>query len=316
MDFKNLQAGTIIKFYNNWSDEYMIGEIIREKNEGYQVAIKSRLAKEIFVEVNDITTVIDKTQKFIPVNENIIEEEIIEIPLIEEMVDEIPIIEEEIIEEEIIEMPITKEPRKSSFTGLFSNGGIANSQLKNELPNELTIYIPLFSANENPASDSEIENRVDDVKDFLTSNFGEPIFENVGSSYIDREGNLVMRKTIQITAFPSDEEFNYGKKTLINQISLWASEWGQDFVSFEFEEDMFYILKMEDLMKQGGELWIDDAIAQMQKKGTIGAFTKQAKREGLTPIQFAKKVLKNPKGYVLKTRRRANFVKNANPDKF
>ena len=54
----------------------------------------------------------------------------------------------------------------------------------------------------------------------------------------------------------------------------------------------------------------------MKKKGTIGAFTKQAKREGLTPIAFAKKVLKNLKGYTLKTRRRANFVRNVNPDKF
>ena len=138
----------------------------------------------------------------------------------------------------------------------------------------------------------------------------------MGSSYIDREGNLIMRKSIQITAYPSDEEFNYHKQKLINQLSLWAIEWGQDYMILEYEEDMFYILGMNDMMKQGGELWIQDAITQMQKKGSIGAFTKQAKREGLTPIEFTKKVLKNPKGYALKTRRRANFVRNVNPDKF
>ena len=54
----------------------------------------------------------------------------------------------------------------------------------------------------------------------------------------------------------------------------------------------------------------------MKKKGTFGAFTKQAKREGLSPIEFTKKVLENPKGYTLKTRRRANFVKNMNQNKF
>jgi hypothetical protein len=79
---------------------------------------------------------------------------------------------------------------------------------------------------------------------------------------------------------------------------------------------MFFVLGLNDMMKQGGELWIQDAVGQMKKKGTIGAFTKQAKREGLTPIEFAKKVIKNPKGYTLKTRRRASFVKNVNPDKF
>ena len=69
---------------------------------------------------------------------------------------------------------------------------------------------------------------------------------------------------------------------------------------------------------QAEQAAIDEAAAQTEaeQKGTIGAFTKQAKREGLTPIAFAKKVLKNPKGYALKTRRRANFVRNVNPDKF
>ena len=79
---------------------------------------------------------------------------------------------------------------------------------------------------------------------------------------------------------------------------------------------MFYIFGLEDMMKEGGELWIQDAVSQMKKKGTIGAFTKQAIREGLETIEYAKKVLKNPKGYTLKTRRRATFVKNVNPDKF
>jgi hypothetical protein len=278
MNFTNLQVGTTIKFFNNWSDQYMIGEIISEKNGGYQVAIKSRVSNEIFVEYNDIVDVIDKTRKFVPVDEEIIEE--------------------------------------PTLKGLFADGGVTDSNKIEGLPNELTVFVPLFDYQGEPASDSEIENRVDDVKDFLTKKFGEFIVQNLGSSYIDQEGNLVMRKTIQITAYPSDEEFNYYKGQLINQLSLWANEWGQDFIILEYEEEMFYVLSINDMMKQGGELWIQDAITQMKKKGTIGAFTKQAKREGLTPIEFAKKVLKTPKGYTLKTRRRANFVRNVNPDKF
>jgi hypothetical protein len=284
MSFINLKAGTTIKFYNNWSNQYMIGEIITEKNNGYQVAIKSRVANNIFVESNDIVDVIDKERKFEPIVEEVVEE---------------------VVEE--------KEP---IFKGLFADGGETDSNKIEGLPNELTILVPLFDSNGEPASDSEIENRVDDVKDFLIKKFGEFIVQDMGSSYIDREGNLIMRKSIQITAYPSDEEFNYHKQKLINQLSLWAIEWGQDYMILEYEEDMFYILGMNDMMKQGGELWIQDAITQMQKKGSIGAFTKQAKREGLTPIEFTKKVLKNPKGYALKTRRRANFVRNVNPDKF
>jgi hypothetical protein len=284
MNFKNLQAGTIIKFYNSWSDQFMIGEIISEKNSGYQVAIQSRVANKIFVEASDISDVIDKTRNFQPVVEEIVEE--------------------------IIEI---KEP---AFKGLFADGGMTDSKIIDGLPNELTILIPLFDRNDKPASDEEIDNRVKDVKDFLQAYFGEFVMQDTGSSYIDQEGNLMMRKTIQITSYPSDEEFNYHKRQLIQQLSIWASEWGQDFMILEYEDNMFYIMGNDDMFKQGGELWIQDAVSQMKKKGTIGAFTKQAKREGATPIEFAKKVLKNPKGYTLKTRRRANFVRNVNPDKF
>ena len=272
MDFRNLEAGTTIKFYNSWTEQQMIGEIISVKDNGYKVAIKSRVANEIFVEYNDISNVIDK--------------------------------------------PIVEELNKPTFKGLFEDGGMADSNIIDGLPNELTILVPLFDKNSNPISDNEIYSRVNEVKDFLKTHFGEFVVENMGSSYIDQEGNLIMRKNIQITAYPSDEEFNYHKKSLINQLSVWASEWGQDFMILEYEDDMFYILGTNDMMKQGGELWIQDAVSQMKKKGTIGAFTKQAKREGLTPIEFAKKVLKNPKGYTIKTRRRANFVRNVNPDKF
>jgi hypothetical protein len=277
MDFRNLEAGTTIKFYNSWTEQHMIGEIISVQNGGYKVAIKSRVANEIFVEYNDIINVINDT----------------------------------IFVEEI-------EVKEPAFKGLFSDGGMtdSNSMIIDGLPNELTILVPLFDMNKNPISDNEINNRVNAVKDFLKTHFGEFVVENMGSSYIDQEGNLIMRKNIQITAYPSDEEFNYHKQNLINQLSVWASEWGQDFMILEYEDDMFYILGTNDMMKQGGELWIQDAVSQMKKKGTIGAFTKQAKREGLTPIEFAKKVLKNPKGYTIKTRRRANFVRNVNPEKF
>jgi hypothetical protein len=62
--------------------------------------------------------------------------------------------------------------------------------------------------------------------------------------------------------------------------------------------------------------WIQGVDKEMAKKGTIGAFTKQAKRKGLTPVEFAKQVLANPDKYYKKTRERAMFVKNTNPEKF
>ena len=62
--------------------------------------------------------------------------------------------------------------------------------------------------------------------------------------------------------------------------------------------------------------WMQSVEKGMDEKGTVGAFTKQAKRAKMTPVDFAKHVLANPSKFRMKTRQRAQFVKNANPELF
>lgn len=52
--------------------------------------------------------------------------------------------------------------------------------------------------------------------------------------------------------------------------------------------------------------WIQDVVSHMKE----GAFTKQALAHHETPMQYAQDVLKHPKKHTLKTRRRAQFLKN------
>ena len=52
--------------------------------------------------------------------------------------------------------------------------------------------------------------------------------------------------------------------------------------------------------------FIQRVVAKMDK----GAFTKQALRHHETPEEYADDVLKHPKRHTLKTRRRAQFLKN------
>lgn len=52
--------------------------------------------------------------------------------------------------------------------------------------------------------------------------------------------------------------------------------------------------------------WIQKAVAHMD----TGAFTAQALRVGSTPVAYEMEVLAHPKKHTLKTRRRAQFLKN------
>jgi len=58
--------------------------------------------------------------------------------------------------------------------------------------------------------------------------------------------------------------------------------------------------------------WIRRAVEAMERKGTKGAFTRQARARGLTPMEFARRVKANPSAYDITTVRRAMFALNAN----
>jgi hypothetical protein len=62
--------------------------------------------------------------------------------------------------------------------------------------------------------------------------------------------------------------------------------------------------------KKGGQ-WIQEARESMEEKGTVGAFTKQARREGYEDTQeFASYVLNNPEQFSATIKKRAQFAKN------
>ena len=65
-------------------------------------------------------------------------------------------------------------------------------------------------------------------------------------------------------------------------------------------------------LKKGGktkETWVQKSVEEMEKKGTVGLFTKKAKAAGKTTKAFMKEVLTNPDKYDLKTRRDDSYGK-------
>ena len=65
-------------------------------------------------------------------------------------------------------------------------------------------------------------------------------------------------------------------------------------------------ISSDDIPEGGKRKWIQDVVVKMKE----GSFTKQALRKHMTPEEFSVEVAKHPKKYALKTRRRAQFLKN------
>ena len=54
--------------------------------------------------------------------------------------------------------------------------------------------------------------------------------------------------------------------------------------------------------------WIQSVDKEMKRKGTVGAFTKEAQKAGMSVHDFATKVMKNPEDFSKRTRERANLA--------
>ena len=196
----------------------------------------------------------------------------------------------------------------------FADGGkVPNRESMFELPLEMVVYVPSTQDVDKVISVDEMDARVDEVKNYLATKFGGYTSSDKIGGFVDSKGKLVNEDIVQVVSFAEKEAFEKNKKALINQLADWGKKWGQEAIGFEFEGDLLYVPQK---FKKGGELWIQDAVDKMKSKGTLGAFTKQAKREGMKPVEFAKKVIANPNDYQTKTLRRAYFVKNTNPEKF
>ena len=66
-----------------------------------------------------------------------------------------------------------------------------------------------------PVSKSAIENRIMQVTNFMKKHFGRFTIRDISNSHIDTKGNLVMKSSIIISSYPSDEEFNSNKLKLM-----------------------------------------------------------------------------------------------------
>lgn len=54
--------------------------------------------------------------------------------------------------------------------------------------------------------------------------------------------------------------------------------------------------------------WIDRVKQRMRRRGTVGAFRKQAQRAGMSTEAFARKVVRSPKRYSKRTVARARLA--------
>jgi hypothetical protein len=109
------------------------------------------------------------------------------------------------------------------------------------LPLEMAVYVPSTSDVSKEISSKELNERVDIVKKRLAEMFGGYTSAGAIGGYVAQDGKLVNEKVVRVVAYGTEESFQKNKKQLVEQISKWAEQWGQEAIGFEYEGDLYYI---------------------------------------------------------------------------
>ena len=140
-------------------------------------------------------------------------------------------------------------------------------------------------------------------------NSGVGTYAKGGEIEIDEDGSNIPSELMEVFSELNEDEDSYKE---MERLRLLANEKGYDF-DYDLSGQPTEFWKIDSYAKGG---FIQKAVENMKDNNTVGAFTKQANRREMTPVDFAKMVLKTPDAYSETTKKRAQFVKNANPELF
>jgi ppGpp synthetase/RelA/SpoT-type nucleotidyltranferase len=151
-----------------------------------------------------------------------------------------------------------------------------------ELPVEMGIFVPSTKNASVPVSESEFESRVRQVEDFVAKLFGGfSSFDDIQGGYYSDDLKEVIREEVkEVRFFANAGAFTENIKGLLNQITLWCLEWGQEAIGFEIEGDLFYVGANSKIYRYGGETYanggvtlshVDVSMAPMGERTQVGS---------------------------------------------
>lgn len=188
----------------------------------------------------------------------------------------------------------------------FKNGGDINIPHESKmfhLPLEIAVYVPSTSDVDNVISESELNDRVKEVSVYLSSIFGGYTSSEKVGGYMASNKELVIEDVVPVTSFATRGDFEKNKEKLVQKMSEWAREWGQEAIGFEIEGDLYYVPQK---FAKGGD--IEEGVrVEMEHKDTINKFKRRDISTRDVARGIAKDHLKEDKDYYKKL----NLIENS-----
>ena len=136
------------------------------------------------------------------------------------------------------------------YDDMFAKGGVLDKEFK--FDKNFVIYVPSTSNVGDKISSSEMGERVSEVEELVANEFGGFTKTETDGGYKASSGDIVEEDIVKVSVFSTDEAWEKNEKRLIRAIKIWAKEWGQEAIGFEYEGDLYYI-DAKGKMAHGGK---------------------------------------------------------------
>lgn len=133
--------------------------------------------------------------------------------------------------------------------GKLEKGGVLDNEFK--FDKNFVIYVPSTSNVGDKISDVELNERVSEVEELVANEFGGFTKTETDGGYKSSSGDIIEEDIVKVSVFSTNEAWADNEKRLVRAIKLWAKEWGQEAIGFEYENDLYYI-DAKGKMEYGG----------------------------------------------------------------
>ena len=133
--------------------------------------------------------------------------------------------------------------------GKLEKGGVLDKEFK--FDKNFVIYVPSTSNVGDKISDVELNERVSEVEELVANEFGGFTKTETDGGYKSSSGDIIEEDIVKVSVFSTNEAWAKNEKRLVRAIKLWAKEWGQEAIGFEYENDLYYI-DAKGKMEYGG----------------------------------------------------------------
>ena len=141
----------------------------------------------------------------------------------------------------------------------LAKGGLLDKEFK--FDKNFVIYVPSTSNVGDVISVQEMEQRVREVEELVANEFGGFTKTETDGGYKASSGDIIEEDIVKVSVFSTNEAWEENEKRLIRAIKIWAKEWGQEAIGFEYEGDLYYIDAKGKMEKGGKTMTPSDIVA-------------------------------------------------------